>query len=188
MKKLLNIICVLALVFGLFFSSVPVSFAEPIDDAVDFSGESSTHESSSGDTRGGHGGTFSDSSDDSSTPGSNDFFNDTENVGDNFCSEPSIKKVLKFFGFMILILKFLVPIIIIVKGMFLFYNAMVKGGTDDLSKNAKELGIKIVIGLLVFFIPSLLEGILGLYNGFSSVKSEYTDCAECLLDPVNKCS
>ncbi len=126
--------------------------------------------------------------DEPSTGTSNEFYNNTANVGDDFCSEPSVKKVTKFFGFMILILKFIVPILIIVKGMFIFYNAVVKGGSDDLTKSAKELGVKIFLGVLIFFIPSILDGILGLYNGFASVQSEYTDCAKCLLDPVNSCN
>ena len=191
MKKLLNISCVLLLVLGLFFSVIPVSYADPIDDAVDFGtgpyvSESSTHESSSGNTHGGSGGKLEES--EATTTSSNPFFQDTEHVGDDFCTEPTVKKVLKFFGFMILLLKFIVPILIIIKGMFLFYNAMVKGGSDDLSKNAKALGVKIVIGILIFFIPDLLNGILDLYEGWASVKSDYTNCADCLLDPTNKCS
>ncbi len=175
MKKLLNILFVLVLMLGVFFSAIPVSYAEP--------DESSTHESASGNTGGGHGGTLPESE----GSGGNEFYNDTSNIGENFCSEPAVKRVTKFFGFFILLLKFAVPIIIIVKGMFLFYNAMVKGGADDLTKNAKELLMKIVLGLLVFFIPSILRGILDLYNDFASVRSEYTDCANCLLDPTGSC-
>jgi hypothetical protein len=105
------------------------------------------------------------------------------NVGDNFCSQKEVKQVLKFFGIIILLLKFAVPLIIIVKGTFLFYNAVVKGGDDDITKNAKELGIKIFIGVLIFFLPGIIKGILNLYNDFATVESEYTDCATCLLEP-----
>ena len=159
MKKILNIVCVLVLMISTFFVVMPISYADPGVNAED-----------------------------KTTGVANDFFNETDNVGDNFCSEPSIKKVMKFFGFFILILKFMVPILIIIKGMFLFYNALVKGGADDLTKNAKELGIKIIIGLLVFFIPSIIQGILGLYNDWASVESDYMECANCLLDPTNSCS
>jgi hypothetical protein len=110
-------------------------------------------------------------------------YKDIGNVGDNFCSQKEVKQILIFFGIIILILKFLVPILIIIKGTFLFYNAVVKGGSDDITKNAKELGIKIFLGVLVFFIPSIIKGILNLYNDFSTVESEYTDCATCLLEP-----
>lgn len=112
---------------------------------------------------------------------------DIGNVGDNFCSQKEVKRILKFFGLIILLLKLAVPFIIIVKGTFLFYNTVVKGGADDLTKSAKEFGLKIVLGIAIFFIPGLLNGILGLYNDWASVKSEYTDCATCLLDPT-KCN
>ena len=119
------------------------------------------------------------------TTSTTNFFNETNNVGDDVCAEPSVKRVLKFFGTLIFILKLAVPFIIITKGTFLFYNAVIKGESKDLTKSAKEFGGKIVLGITVFFIPSLINGALGLYNDWASVKSEYTDCATCLLDPTN---
>ena len=79
-----------------------------------------------------------------------------------------------------------IPIIIIAKGTFLFYNAVVKDGSDQLTKSAKELGMKIILGILIFFIPSMVSGILHLYDGFFSVSSEFKSCANCLIDP-SKC-
>ncbi|MBQ7239906.1 MAG: hypothetical protein IJS56_00540 [Bacilli bacterium] len=119
------------------------------------------------------------------TTGTNPYYTNSGNVGDNFCSEPSVKQVLKFFGILILILKIAVPLIIIVKGMFLFYNAVIKGESSDLQKNAKEFGMKVFLGLLVFLIPGLVDGIWDLFDSFDSVESDYTNCEQCLLDPEN---
>ena len=113
----------------------------------------------------------------------NAMFNDSGNVGDNFCTEPAVKNVLRFFGYLIFVLRFAVPFIIIAKGTFLFYNAVVKDSSDQLSKSAKEFGIKLAIGITIFFIPTLISAALGLYNDFSKVESDYNTCATCLLKP-----
>ena len=115
----------------------------------------------------------------------NDWFNDSGNVGDNFCSEPTVKNVLRFFGYLILILKLAVPMIIIAKGTFLFYNAVTKDSSNELSKSAKEFGIKIAIGIAIFFIPTLISAALGLYYDFAKVEKEYTMCSTCLLKPTD---
>ena len=171
----------------LFFNSFSVCYAEPIDEAVDFSDHSpaksnetetnnsgsSTHETSSGNTHGGHGATFG--ADEDSVEG---------NVGDDFCSKDEVKNVLRLLGYFLLLLRLFVPIIIIAKGTFLFYNAVVSDKNDAISKSAKQLGVKVAIGIAIFFIPTLISAALGLYKDFSKVESEYETCATCLLEPT----
>ena len=113
----------------------------------------------------------------------NDWFNDSGNVGDNFCSEPAVKNVLRLLGYFLLLLRLAVPLIIIAKGTFLFYNAVTKDSGDQLSKSAKEFGIKVAIGITIFFIPTLISAALGLYYDFAKVESEYRTCSTCLLKP-----
>ena len=115
----------------------------------------------------------------------NDWFNDSGNVGDNFCSEPAVKNVLRLLGYFLLLLRLAVPLIIIAKGTFLFYNAVTKDSSNELSKSAKEFGIKIAIGIAIFFIPTLISAALGLYYDFAKVEKEYTMCSTCLLKPTD---
>lgn len=170
MKKLLSIVCVLVLTLGVFFSVIPVSYAE-------------THVADSGNTHGGAGATIPAGT--SHEAMSNEFYNDSQHIGEDVCSEPAVKKVLRLIGVVILILRFSVPFIIIAKGTFLFYNAIIKDGADQLGKSAKEFGSKILLGIIVFFIPTLIKAALDLYSGFSNVESDYVTCSTCLLDPVN---
>ena len=188
MKKIFNILLILILTIGLFFNSFSIYYAEPIDESVDFSDHSpaksnepetnnsgsSTHESSYGNTHGTAGsGTFGTEED--SVEG---------NVGDDFCSKDEVKNVLRLLGYFLLLLRLFVPIIIIAKGIFLFYNAVVSDKNDAISKSAKQLGIKVAIGITIFFIPTLISAALGLYKDFSQVESEYETCATCLLEPT----
>lgn len=159
MKKLLYALLLLVFAVGIFMNAIPVSYAETTTQATT--------------TAAGATG--------------NEYYNDTKNVGENFCSEPSAKRVIKFFGLMLYVLKIIVPVLIIIKGMFLFYNAIMKGETDSLLKNAKEFGMKIFLGVLVFVIPSLIDGVWDLLDSFDSVRSDYTDCEQCLLEP-NDCT
>ena len=151
MKKLLSIFCVLLLTLGVFFSSIPVSYAETTSHVAN----------------------------------SNDLYNDSQHVGEDVCTEPAVKRTLRLLGVFLMILRFAVPIIIIAKGTFLFYNAVVKDGSDQLGKSAKEFGGKLILGIFIFFIPTLIETVLNLYVGFTDVKPDYVNCSTCLLDPVN---
>ena len=204
MKKIFNILFLLTITAGLFAFAIPVSFAEDLTDGgygaapIPDTGASSetassdngsnTHQADSGNSHGGHGNTLAAEPNTSATSGGgNEFYNDSKNVGENFCTEPSVKQIVKFFGLMLYILKIIVPVIIIIKGMFLFYNAIIKGGSDDLLKNAKEFGMKVFLGIVVFVIPDLIDGVWDLFDSFDSIEYDYTECEQCLLDP-NNCS
>ena len=231
MKKLFYLMCLCFIMIGLFFSAIPVSFAEIdgsglLDDYVGTNSGSNTgsdtsnsgssdfnpaqdmrdiinqekgidpnaeYYSASEDIKKQVQEAYSKQAETNSSEDTtktreeevvnNDWFNDSGNVGDNFCSEPTVKNVLRFFGYLILILKLAVPMIIIAKGTFLFYNAVTKDSGDQLSKSAKEFGIKVAIGITIFFIPTLISAALGLYYDFAKVESEYTTCSTCLLKP-----
>ena len=156
MKTKFNIFFILLIALMCFITAIPVSYADENAASVD-----------------------------SQEVSANEFYNDTKNVGENVCAEPSVKRVLKFFGILILLLKFAVPIIIIVKGTFLFYNAVIKGESKDLSKSAKEFGGKVLLGIVIFFIPTLINALLSLYVGWSSLESDYSECAYCLINPTS---
>lgn len=56
---------------------------------------------------------------------------------------------------------------------------------DDQSAMSKALSnfvIKLVIGVAIFFLPTILSAMIGLINGSDDVKDEYSVCSKCLLD------
>ena len=120
---------------------------------------------------------------DETTTTTNRYFNGIDNVGDNFCSEPSVQGVLRFFGYFLQIARLVVPIILVVQGTFTFFKAVTSDADSELKKSAYAFGRKVAIGILVFFVPAILDGLFSLFGLFSSVASEYETCKTCLLSP-----
>ena len=118
---------------------------------------------------------------------SDDMYNETEYVGENICSEPPVLKSIRLIGMLLMVAKFMVPLIIIVSGTMVFYKAMISDSDKDITKSAITLGKKIAIGILIFFVPAIVDAIFSLYNSFSTVESEYTKCEQCLIYPTSKC-
>ncbi|MDD2409390.1 MAG: hypothetical protein PHD03_01560 [Bacilli bacterium] len=108
-----------------------------------------------------------------------------ENVGEFFCEEVDVLKALKFIGFIIFFLKVLVPFIIIMMATFDYYKAIIDEKDDALVKQTKVLIRRILIGIIIFFIPSLIKLSLMFVSGWSDIEFDYTKCADCLLDPIS---
>lgn len=107
-------------------------------------------------------------------------------VAENACEDEAIKRVLKIFGYIILIAKLAIPLIIIGFGAFDLAKAVISNDEKALGKQFKQLGIRIVAGLIVFFLPSLINGILNSINNDTNNSNKM--CASCILEPTSgKC-
>ena len=108
----------------------------------------------------------------------------------DFCSENSNPQVLaafKLIGYVIVVIKILVPLVLIAIGMIDISKAVVDGKDGELQKNVITFSKRLAIGALVFFIPTI---ILGFFDGLSNIKSSWRDvkksydnCLNCLLKP-----
>lgn len=99
----------------------------------------------------------------------------------NFCKD--ISSGIKIAGYTIIIIKIITPLAIILMGSFDFYKAVTSGKPDDLKKQAIMLGNRVLVGLIIFFLPTILKTALNFISG----ESEYISCIDCLFDPNNSC-
>lgn len=107
-------------------------------------------------------------------------------VAQDPCSENSIKKVLRFFGYLLLIAKVVIPLIIIGFGTFDLFKAVTDKDEKSLGKQIKVLGIRIFTGIFVFFIPNLVYAVFGLTEKLNVIEQDkYKTCANCLLKPTS---
>lgn len=105
-----------------------------------------------------------------------------ENIGDNFCEEPNVLGAVRIIGYLLLLLKLFVPIIIIGFGIFDMYKSIVASGSDSFSKQLKSLMNRIIIGIFIFFVPTLINLILNQLDNYTwKIKS----CQRCLLEPFD---
>lgn len=110
-----------------------------------------------------------------------------EHVADKPCQENDIKKVFRLFGYVLMIAKICIPLIIIIMGTFDIFKAVY--GQDDkaLGKQLRILVWRIVGGLTIFFLPTIVGAFFKISSDIDvTEKEDYKICANCLLDPLNK--
>ena len=100
----------------------------------------------------------------------------------NFCSQT--KELLGFVGYLLLIFKIIIPLIIIVYGMIDFGKAVVAEKDDDIKKSAKSLGRRAIAGIIIFFIPTIVIWVFGQISDYGKEKKGFETCEKCLLHPT----
>ncbi len=109
-----------------------------------------------------------------------------EYVAENPCDENSIKTVMRLFGYVLLVARVAVPLIIIGLGTFDLAKSVVDKDEKSLTKQIKQLGIRILAGLIVFFIPNIVSLVFSMSDKLNIIETgQYKTCAECLLKPGN---
>lgn len=101
-------------------------------------------------------------------------------VAQNFCSD--IIKTLRLVSISVMVVRICVPMFIIIMGTLDIYNTVSSGKNDDLKKNLTTLGKRMVIGLIVFFIPTIVRLVV---NGLGGNDSNYQVCVNCIDNPRN---
>ena len=102
----------------------------------------------------------------------------------SFCTEAA--PLLQFVGYLVLIFKIAIPVVIIVMGMMDFGKAVISEKDEDIKKQAIKLGRRALAGIVIFFIPVFVKWLFytsGLVSGTSGKESV---CVECVLDVSNK--
>ena len=104
----------------------------------------------------------------------------------NICANESISRLIIILGIVLNIIKILIPLIIIIMGIKDFFYASVNSDKEAIQKASKKLGTRIIAGLIIFFIPTIVEFGLSLIDD-DEINSMFKDCTKCLLN-VSECS
>lgn len=104
----------------------------------------------------------------------------------NICANESISRLIIILGIVLNIIKILVPIIIIIMGIKDYFYASVNSDKEAIIKASKKLGTRIIAGIIIFFIPTIVSFGLSLIDD-EDTKSIFADCTKCLLD-VSECN
>lgn len=110
-----------------------------------------------------------------------------ENVIEKPCDENDIKIVIRFFGYLLLIARVAIPLIIIGFATFDLFKSVVDKDEKSFGKQIKMVGMRILAGFIVFFIPNIVGAVFTLSDALNVVNTDqYKTCANCLLHPTNK--
>lgn len=97
---------------------------------------------------------------------------------DYFCSETI--EIWSLVGTVVTILKIAIPLIIIVLAIIDLGKAAISSKDDEVSKAFKTLLRRIIAGVVIFFIPTLVNLAFGLIDNFSEENGDYNICSACV--------
>ncbi len=99
-----------------------------------------------------------------------------------FCTET--REIWVLVGNLLNIFKIVIPIILVIWGMIDMGKAVVGSKDDEIKKAAKSLMMRIIAGVIIFFIPTLVGFVFSIVDGFNGdIESDWSVCNECLTNP-----
>ena len=99
-----------------------------------------------------------------------------------FCSKSA--NIWQVVGYLLLVFKIVIPIILIILGMIDLGKAVVASKDDEIKKAMKSLMFRAIAAIAIFFIPTIVGIVMGLVSGFtSSVEEDFDICRKCITSP-----
>ena len=98
----------------------------------------------------------------------------------NFCTKT--KSIWILVGRILGIFKIVIPLLVIIFGMIDLGKAVVASKDDEIKKAAKQLGMRILAGVVIFFIPVIVSFAFTLADGFDA-EGDYSTCEACITNP-----
>ena len=99
-----------------------------------------------------------------------------------FCHKSA--RIWQIVGYIIMIVKIVIPLIIIILGIIDLGKAVVSSDQKIIKDAGGNLLKRIILGVCIFFIPQIVDLIFQMVGGFSEeMRSDYENCLTCLVDP-----
>lgn len=93
--------------------------------------------------------------------------------------------IWQLLGWVLTIFKIVIPILIIVFGMIDLGKAVIASKDDEIKKSIKSLAMRLIAGIVIFFIPTLVGAVFKVVGSFSDLQDEYSVCSVCITSPGN---
>ena len=103
---------------------------------------------------------------------------------ENFCTGP-VQGVFTTLGWVFFVIKILIPILLIVFGSIDVGKAVVASKDDVIKKSIKTLALRTIAGVIIFFVPTILNFGIKLIDNSEVYNGTFLDCTKCMLDPIN---
>lgn len=94
-------------------------------------------------------------------------------------------KPFRFFGKIFLIIKIIIPIVIIAFGMIDLGKAILSSKDDEVKKSLKSLAMRALAGIIIFFLPTIINFVFALIDGWNEYETDYSNCSKCISSPYN---
>ena len=102
----------------------------------------------------------------------------------SYCT--GLKSSLRIVGEVINLIKIIVPLIIIGLASADLFKVLMNGKDDGIFKALKTVGTRVILGVFIFFVPSILEFGFSLVDSWTNYETSYKECVSCVLN-VKEC-
>lgn len=102
----------------------------------------------------------------------------------SFCDDAGMLKTLKIVHIFIVVAKILVPLLLIIFGSIEYGKAALADDQDAIEKTTQALIKKVIVGLLIFFIPTIVDALVGFAQSGkdkADKSGEFKKCALCFV-------
>lgn len=90
-------------------------------------------------------------------------------------------------GYVLFVLKIVIPLILIILGIIDFTKIVISGETK-MAKNATLAFLKrLIAGVAIFFVPTIINLIFSYVDSFKKEENDYLNCIHCLTSPNKDC-
>ena len=103
-----------------------------------------------------------------------------------FCAHSA--NVWQIVGYVLLVFKIVIPILLIIWGMLDLGRAVVASKDDEIKKATKSLAYRAVAGVIIFFLPTIDGLVMGFICSFGEVEEDWDICRTCIVNPNGECS
>ena len=101
----------------------------------------------------------------------------------SFCTEAA--PIFKFIGQIVNIFKIIIPVILVVIGVIALGKAVIANDDKEIKTATNSLIKKLITGVCIFFIPTIVSAVFTLIDSFGDTKSDTDVCIQCITDPDN---
>ncbi len=117
---------------------------------------------------------------------STDYYADDDSYAfdaESFCEKDNIKKVFRALGWVLTIVKVVIPILLIAFASIDFGKAVIASKDDEMKKALNSLVKRAIAGIIIFLIPTMFNFVIKLIGGEDVYNSTFGPCTECILTP-----
>ncbi len=100
-----------------------------------------------------------------------------------FCSDSA--SIWQVVGYFLLVFKIVIPILLIIFGMVDLGKAVISSDDKAVSKAATSLLKRVIAGVCIFFVPTIVGLVFNMVGNFSEVKDQYKICSKCISSPTS---
>lgn len=100
----------------------------------------------------------------------------------NFCAETA--SIWKIVGWLVLIIKIVIPLLLIVFGMIDLGKAVIASKDDAIKSSVSSLVKRFIAAVAIFFVPTLVSAVFNMI-GVTTDNNDYNTCVQCVTNVGN---